>query len=313
VPEYPDVENYASLLRSTVGGHRLLRISIRHPFLLRTVDPDASAFAGAGVTDVCTVAKRIALAFDGDLYAAIHLMIAGRLAWRDEDPVPDGETRKTVSPRASGRGKATLAEFRFDNGVLSLTEAGTTRRASLHLLRGRAALDKLHPGGADPFALTPAAFLEVLHRENRTLKRVLTDQRLLTGIGNAYSDEILHAARMSPFTRSASLDLEDAAALLAACTGTLTEWRNRLRDQWDGAWPKKVTAFRPEMAVHGKFGAPCPRCGTPIQRIRYAENECNYCPTCQTGGVIYKDRALSRLLKDEWPRTVAELEERSRG
>ncbi len=302
MPEYPDIENYADLLRDTVVGQTLHRIVIDHPFLLRTVQPGVDDFRGVKVAGISTLAKRIVIECGAELFAVVHLMIAGRLSWRE------GVTAVEAAPARSRRGKTTLARFAFETGVLELTEAGSKRRASLHLVQGRAALATYHPGGADPFTLDAESFFELTQRANRTLKRFLTDQTVLIGIGNAYSDEILFEAQMSPLARTHSLDRDGARLLLDATTKTLADWRTRLREQWNGEWPRKVTAFLPDMAVHGKFGEPCPRCATPIQRIRYAENECDYCPTCQTEGVVYKDRVLSRLLKDEWPRTVEELE-----
>jgi formamidopyrimidine-DNA glycosylase len=237
-------------------------------------------------------------AFDGEVYAVLHLMVAGRLKWK-----PSG---------AKIPAKIGLAAFTFENGVLLLTEAGTKRRASLSLTRGRDGLSAYDPGGVEPFVCDVEEFHAALTRENHTLKRALTDQHLVSGIGNAYSDEILHAARMSPFTMTRNVDQTTSARLLSVTRAVLSQWRDRLTPKRAGSFPSKVTAFHPEMAVHGKFGDPCPVCGTLVQRIRYADNESNYCPGCQTGGQIYSDRALARLLKDEWPKTVEELTELER-
>ena len=295
MPEYPDIEAYRWSLEHIAVGSTLETASIRHPFLLRTVDPAVSAIEGMRLLSVERVAKQLAFGFEGDIFAVLHLMIAGRLKWSDKN--------------AKIPGKTGLAVFRFGSGSLVLTEAGTKRRAALRLVRGRRGLASLHPGGVDVFAADESEFFAALTRENRTIKRALTDQRLIAGIGNAYSDEILHAARRSPFSMTGTLTPEDSAALLETCRAVLDEWRKRLTPKKPGGFPKKVTAFQPQMAVHGKFGQPCPQCGTAVQRIRYADNESNYCPTCQTGGQIYSDRALARLLKDEWPRTLDQLHE----
>jgi formamidopyrimidine-DNA glycosylase len=283
MPELPDVEVYVEALRERLTGHRLERVSIRGPFLLRTVAPPLDALHGRAVTDVRRAGKRIAIGFDNDLWLAIHLMIAGRLHWQSR--------RQAI---------ATLA---FDNGAVTLTEAGTQHRAQIHVLDARP-----EAAGLEPLDAAPAAFAAVLRSENHTLKRSLTDPRLFSGIGNAYSDEILHRAQLSPVTLSLKLTDEQIARLHAATQEVLTEWVVRLRAEAAGKFPGKVTAFRPEMAVHGKYKEPCPRCGTKVQRIRYAANETNYCPRCQTGGRLLADRALSRLLHEDWPRTLEELE-----
>jgi formamidopyrimidine-DNA glycosylase len=261
---------------------------------LRTVEPPLAAVEGRTVRRLRRVGKRIAIGFDDELWLVIHLMIAGRLHWR--------------KPGAPIAGRNTLAAFDFDDGSLVLTEAGTKHRASLHVVRGDAALDAMDPGGIDVFAVDLADFRRALSTENRTLKRALTDPRFLSGIGNAYSDEILHAAQLSPIALTHRLTDIEWKRLYEATRSTLRDWTERLRVEAGDAFPERVTAFRPDMAVHGKFGQPCPACGSPVQRIRYADNETNYCARCQTGGVILADRSLSRLLKSDWPRTLDELE-----
>ena len=283
MPELPDVVVYVEALAARVVGHRLVCATIRGPFLLRTVTPPLDALVGRTATEVRRAGKRIAIGFEGDLWLAIHLMIAGRLHW-------DGKRQP-------------LAAFEFDNGTLTLTEAGTQHRAQIHVL-DRAP----EASGLEPLDASPAEFAAALRRENHTLKRSLTDPRLFSGIGNAYSDEILHRAQLSPVTLTSRLSDPDASRLREATRTLLSEWTDRLRAEANGKFPEKVTAFREEMAVHGKYGKPCPRCGTKIQRIRYAANETNYCPKCQTGGKLLADRALSRLLREDWPRTLEELE-----
>jgi len=297
MPELPDVTVYVERLAAKTVGQRLERISIRHPFLLRSVTPPISAVEGRTVVGVERLGKRIVLAFEGDLFVVVHLMIAGRLRWL--------ERGKTTAPNA-------LAFFAFATGTLALTEAGKQRRASLHVVQGREALAALDAGGIDVMAATRDAFAARLVAENHTVKRSLTDPRLFSGIGNAYSDEILHAAQLSPLQWTSNLSDDEIARLHAAVTSTLLEWTERLRAEMGTGFPEKVTAFRADMAVHGKFGQPCPRCGSPVQHIVYAANECNYCPTCQTGGRLLADRSLSRLLGDDWPRTLEELEERKK-
>lgn len=295
MPELPDVTVYVERLRAMAAGRRLERIRLGSPFVLRTVEPQPDAFAGRSLQSVERIGKRIVLECDDEHFAVIHLMIAGRLRWR--------------KPGASLAQKSSLAAFDFTEGSLVLTEAGSKRRASLHLVHGTGALEPFDRGGLDVFAASPAAFSDVLRRRNRTLKRALTDPSIVDGVGNAYSDEILHRAKLSPFrlTRDASDD--ELRRLYDTSQDVLREWIDRLRAEVGSRFPDKVTAFRPEMAVHGKFGRACPRCGAPVQRIVYAENEANYCPGCQTGGKVFADRSLSRLLKDDWPRTLEELEE----
>ena len=301
MPELPDVELYLHALRARIVGQRLERIRLATPFLLRTVDPPIAAVAGRTVRDLRRIGKRVVWALDDELFVVIHLMIAGRFRWQ-----PATAAGATI-PRKVG-----LAAFDFSNGTLILTEAGVKRRASLHLVRGEAALDALDPGGIDVLSSTVARFGAALQSENHTLKRALTDPQLFSGIGNAYSDEILHAAELSPTQLTSRLDAAAIARLHAASIDVLTKWRDALIAETGDSFPEKVTAFRPGMAVHGRFGKPCPRCGTPIQRIRYAANEANYCPTCQTGGKLLADRSLSRLLKDDWPKSLEQLEERKR-
>ena len=292
MPELPDVTVYVDRLAAKVVGHKLERLRIGHPFLLRSVTPPVSAIEGRTVTGVERLGKRVVLALDGDLFVVVHLMIAGRLVW--------------LAPGAKTGGRNALAWFEFDVGTLALTEAGKQRRASLHLVEGRAALRALDAGGIDVMTASLADFAARLTAENHTVKRSLTDPRLFSGIGNAYSDEILHRARMSPLALTQSLDAAKIERLLAAIRATLAQWTTRLA-QVAGDWPAKVTAFHPAMAVHGKFGQPCPECGAPVQRIVRADNETNYCARCQTGGKVLADRGLSRLLKDSWPKHIDEL------
>jgi formamidopyrimidine-DNA glycosylase len=291
MPELPDVSVYLERLTAKVVGHRLERVRIGHPFLLRSVTPPIGAVEGHLVVGVERLGKRIVLAFEGELYVVVHLMIAGRLRW-----LAPG---KKTAPNA-------LAFFEFDVGTLVLTEAGKQRRASLHVVAGRAALAALDAGGIDVMAATREAFAARLVAENHTVKRALTDPRLFSGIGNAYSDEILHRARLSPLALTRSLDAATIDRLLDATRATLAEWTARLSRE-AGDWPAKVTAFHPAMAVHGRFGLPCPDCGAPVQRIVHAANETNYCARCQTGGKVLADRALSRLLKSSWPKHIDEL------
>ena len=296
MPELPDVTVYLEALRARVVGQRLVRLRLGSPFLLRTVDPPASELEGRVVSGVRRVGKRVVLELEEERFLSLHLMIAGRLHWQ--------------KPGAKLPGRRGLLALDFEPGTLVLTEAGTQRRAALHLLRGEDALAALDRGGVEPLECDLAAFRAALSREEHTLKRALCDPRLVSGIGNAYSDEILHRARLSPFLRTSSLDDAAWAKLLDATRGVLTEWTERLREQAAGAFPEGVTAFRPGMAVHGRFRQPCPDCGAPVQRIVYASRETNYCAECQTGGRLLADRALSRLLKEDWPRTVEELDER---
>jgi formamidopyrimidine-DNA glycosylase len=294
LPELPDVVVYLEALTRHIVGRRLERITLHSPFVLRTVDPPIDTIHGRIVRGVRRIGKRIVLEFDEDLYLVIHLMIAGRLRWREPG-------------KKSGMGpKLMLASFLFEHGTLFFTEASSKKRASLQLVRGAAALHALDPGGVEPLEATREQFHEALTRESHTLKRTLTDPHLFSGIGNAYSDEILHAARLSPLKLSRSLTDEEFTRLYDATHATLTRWTDRLRTQTGDGFPEKVTAFHDEMAVHGRFKLPCPVCGKPVQRIVYASNECNYCAKCQTDGRLLADRSLSRLLKDDWPRQLEE-------
>jgi formamidopyrimidine-DNA glycosylase len=287
---------------------------IRHPFLLRTVSPPIVECEERIVKALHRVGKQIVVELDGNLFVAIHLMIAGRLAWLPRErgglTAPGGAVGRAggAGPSGGRGGKGLLGEIEFSTGTLRITEAGTQRRAALRILAGTDALSTLDRGGRDLLVSTTEELAQVLRRESHTLKRALTDPRLISGVGNAYSDEILHAARLSPFVRTATLSDGQIVALHEAARTVLAAWTDRLRTERAGGFPRKVTAFHPAMAVHGKYGEPCPDCGTPIQRIRYAENESNYCPRCQTDGKVYADRALSRLLKGDWPRSVEELE-----
>jgi formamidopyrimidine-DNA glycosylase len=295
VPELPDIALYLHALAPRIVGRRLDRVQVTSPFLVRSVDPPLSAIAGTVVASVERLGKRVVLALDGDFFLVLHLMIGGRLHWRPPGPLP--------------RTRATLAGFVFEQGVLTLTEAGSKRRASLAVVRGRPALADLDPGGIDVLASPLDAFAATLTRENHTLKRALTDPRLFDGIGNAYSDEILHAARLSPLLLTSRLTSDEVRRLHEAARSTLTAWIERLRAETGDRFPEKVTAFREGMAVHGRYGEPCPRCGSPVQRISYADRECNYCAECQLGGRLLADRGLSRLLRDDWPKTLEDLEE----
>ena len=293
MPELPDITLYIEALERRVVGRRLDAVRVRSPFLVRTYDPPLSSLEEKVVRRMRRLGKRIVFGFDDELWLILHLMIAGRLHWKDRG--------------AKFPGKGGLAAFDFENGTLLLTEAGSKHRASLHLVRGEENLRAHAPGGLDVFAATVGEFAAALRRESHTVKRSLTDPRLFDGIGNAYSDEILHRAKLSPFALSQKLSDEEIARLFAATREVLREWIERFREQTGDRFPEKVTAFRPEMAVHGKFGKPCPVCGAPVQRIRYADNETNYCPRCQTDGRILADRSLSRLLKDDWPGHLDEL------
>ena len=293
MPELPDITVYVEALERRIVGQVLRDVRLQTPFLLRTVDPPLGAISGKRLLAVRRIGKRIVFSFDEDLYVAIHLMIAGRLHWKPT-------TAKT-------RGRADLAAFDFDTGTLVLTEAGTTRRASLHIVRGADGLAPLARGGLEVQEASADEFAARLRSENHTLKRALTDPRLFSGIGNAYSDEILFRARLSPVKVTSRLSDEEVVRLYAAVRDVLVEWTTRLRAETAGEFPEKVTAFRPEMAVHGKYGQPCTVCGTPVQRIRYANNETNYCARCQTGGKLLADRALSRLLKGDWPKSIDEM------
>ena len=298
MPELPDVTVYLEALERRIMGARLERVRLLTPFVLRSVDPPLSAATGKAVVGFRRLGKRIVIALEDDLFLVIHLMIAGRLHWKPAGARPPG--------------KIGLAAFDFSTGTLILTEAGTKRRASLEVVRGEVALREHDPGGIDVFSASLHAFGEALGAENHTLKRVLTDPRVFSGIGNAYSDEILHRARISPVKLSQSLDDEEIRRVWEATRTVLAEWIERLRRDAGEAFPEGVTAFRPEMAVHGRYGKPCPECGAPVQRIVYADNETNYCARCQTGGRLLADRSLSRLLHRDWPKTVDEWEARRR-
>ena len=293
MPELPDVAVYVEHLAARIVDQRLEHIRLLNPFLLRTVEPPIAAVEGLRVIGVRRLGKRIVAAFERDLFLVLHLMIAGRLRWLEPGDKPPG--------------RITLALLEFGTGTLAFTEAGTKRRASLHVVRGERALAAFDKGGLEPLDADLKAFRERLQRENHTLKRALTDPLLFSGIGNAYSDEILHRARLSPIALTQKLAPAEIERLYLATRSVLTEWTDRLRADTGAEFPRKVTAFRPEMAVHGKFGQPCPVCGTPVQRIVYAENETNYCARCQTGGKVLADRAMSRLLKSSWPRSIDEL------
>jgi formamidopyrimidine-DNA glycosylase len=295
MPELPDVIAYLDALERFVVGHHLERVTLRSPFVLRSVDPPIDSVNGQIVRGVRRVGKRLVLVFDSDLFLVIHLMIAGRLRWRAPGQKPG------LGP------KLILAAFEFAHGTLFFTEASSKKRASIQLVRGEAALAALDPGGLEPLDTTLDRFREALTRESHTLKRSLTDPHLFSGIGNAYSDEILHAARLSPLKLTRSLKDDEIERLYGAIRATLRLWIDRLREESKERFPEKVTAFRDEMAVHGRFKQPCPVCGSPVQRIAYADNECNYCARCQTGGRLLADRSLSRLLKGDWPRSIDEL------
>src|SRR5438067_5506120 len=298
MPELPDVTVYIEALQQRLIGQSLTKIRFGSPFVLRTVDPSPSEVAGHDVVDIRRLGKRIVIELDSGLYIVIHLMIAGRFKW--------------LAPNAKMPGKIGLAAFDFSGGTLLLTEAGSKRRAAIHLVRGAAGLKEHDPGGLEPLELTLDEFRDALTHERHTLKRSLTDPHLFSGIGNAYSDEILHRARLSPVQMSTNLAADEIARLYDATRATLIDWTDRLRRDAGEGFPEKVTAFREGMAVHGRYNQPCPACGGAVQRIVYAENETNYCPRCQTGGKLLADRSLSRLLKDDWPRSLEELEERRR-
>lgn len=294
MPELPDIAAYIRALEPRIVGQPLRRVRLPSAFLLRTAQPPVANVEGCLVRELRRIGKRIAIGVENDLWLVLHLMIAGRLHWRP--------------PEAKLAGRNNLAAFDFPDGSLVLTEAGTRRRASLHILRGEEGLRSVDPGGIDIFTSDLNLFRATLTLENRTLKRALTDPRLVSGIGNTYSDEILHAAQLSPVTLTHKLEPHEWERLFAATCHTLQFWVDRLRAEAEAAFPEKVTAFRRGMAVHGRYGEPCPRCGEKIQRIRYADNETNYCARCQTGGKVLADRSLSRLLRSDWPRTLEELE-----
>jgi formamidopyrimidine-DNA glycosylase len=294
VPELPDIMLYLSQLAPRILHQPLIRLTIRSPFVLRSVDPPPSALEGRRVIGLTRMGKRIVFSLEGDLFVVIHLMIAGRFRW--------------YPPGKKAGGKLVLAVFEFPDGLLFLTEAGTKRRASIHLVAGKDVLQQFERGGLEVLEADLASFSERLTSENHTLKRSLTDPRLFSGIGNAYSDEILHRARLSPLAHTSRLTEDEIAMLYQATRATLQDWIDRLSRETGAAFPEKVTAFREGMAVHGRFGKACPDCGSPVQRIRYADNETNYCARCQTGGRLLADRALSRLLKQDWPRSIDEVE-----
>ena len=298
MPELPDILLYLHALRSRIVSHVVQRVRLASPFLLRSIDPPLGAIEGRTIVDLHRLGKRIVLEADGDLFLVFHLMIAGRFRW------------KTAGAKIPG--KVGLLALDVDSGTLLLTEAGSKRQASLYVVRGRDALAQHEPGGVQVLDITLPEFAEALQSENHTLKRALTDPYVFSGIGNAYSDEILHAARLSPFKQTQSLGDAEVRQLFEATQTTLKAWIDRLQQQAGEEFPEKVTAFHPEMAVHGKYGQACPDCGAPVQRIVYASNEANYCATCQTGGRLLADRSLSRLLRDDWPKTVEELERKKR-
>jgi formamidopyrimidine-DNA glycosylase len=293
MPELPDVTVYVELIAAKTVGRTIDRVRVASPFVVRSVDPPVSTAEGKTVRDVRRIGKRIAIGLDDDIWVVIHLMIAGRFRW--------------LSPGAKIPGRLGLAAFDFENGTLLMTEAGTQRRASITLVRGEEALDAIDRGGVEPLEIDEATFADQLKKENHTLKRSFTDPTLFSGIGNAYSDEIFHRARISPIKLTSRLTDEEISRLYSATRDVLVEWTNRLRSEAGGEFPKKVTAFHDEMAVHGRYGKPCPVCGSPVQRIRYASNETNYCARCQTEGRLLADRALSRLLKQDWPKSIDEL------
>ena len=294
MPELPDIVVYIEALERRIAGSTLRQIHLSSPFLVRTVDPPISSLNGRQVLEIRRLGKRIVFVFEDELYLVLHLMIAGRLQWTDL------ESRRI--------GKNTLAVFEFNSGTLILTETGSKKRASIHVVRGTPAMNLMDKGELEVLDATEREFSKTIRSENHTLKRSLTDPRLFSGIGNAYSDEILHRARLSPLKRTSALSDVEIQSLFRAAREVLSEWVARLRAQSNDGFPSHVTAFRPEMAVHGRYGKPCPDCSAPVQRIVYAENECNYCASCQTGGRLLADRAMSRLLKDDWPRSLEDLE-----
>jgi len=298
MPELPDILLYLHALRPRIVGQRITGVRLVSPFLLRSIDPPLQSIAGHLVTDLHRIGKRVVIEMEGELFLVIHLMIAGRFRWKPAGaPVP---------------GKIGLMAIDFEHATLVMTEAGTKRQASLYVVQGRDALERHDPGGIDVMQIELATFAEALHRENHTLKRTLTDPHVFSGIGNAYSDEILHAAKLSPFKQTSGLSDEEISRLFDATRSVLAAWIDRLQSEAGDEFPEKVTAFREGMAVHGRYGKPCPVCGSPVQRIAYASNEANYCVTCQTGGRLLADRSLSRLLREDWPRTLEELERRRR-
>ena len=298
MPELPDILLYLHALRPRIVGQRITGVRLVSPFLLRSIDPPLASIEGRRVTELHRIGKRVVIEMEGELFLVFHLMIAGRFRWKPAGaPVP---------------GKIGLLAIDFENATLVMTEAGTKRQASLYVVQGREALARHDPGGIDVMNIDLPTFVEALHRENHTLKRTLTDPHVFSGIGNAYSDEILHAAKLSPFKQTSGLTDEEASRLFDATRSVLSAWIDRLQDETGDDFPEKVTAFREGMAVHGRYGKPCPVCGSAVQRIAYASNEANYCVTCQTGGRLLADRSLSRLLREDWPRTLEELERRRR-
>ena len=298
MPELPDIELYLSALRPRVIGRAIEQVRVASPFFVRTYDPPLSAIAGHEIVSLSRLGKRLVFALDADVFVVVHLMIAGRLRWRD---------RGAAIPAKLG-----LAAFDFADATLLFTEAGSRKQASLHVVRGRQAVEAMNPGGVEMDALSATAFAVAMRAGNHTLKRMLTDPHVFSGIGNAYSDEILHAARLSPVKLTRALSDDEMTRLYESTRTVLREWTKRLQEETGEAFPEKVTAFRPGMAVHGRYGKPCPRCGAPVQRIVYARNEANYCAPCQTDGRLLADRALSRLLREDWPRTLDEAERRRR-
>jgi formamidopyrimidine-DNA glycosylase len=310
MPELPDITVYVEALRERIAGHKLDQALIRSPFLLRSTRPPVEAVHGRVVREVRRLGKRIAIGFEGDLWMVLHLMIAGRLHWRPLIAKTGAKTGPKTGAKTGA--KNLLAIFQFEGGAVVFTEAGSQHRASLHMAAGEDGLSTLHAGGLEVLEADLEAFERVLTSANHTLKRALTDPHLFSGIGNSYSDEILHRARLSPVAMSVKLSHGEIGRLYGATREVLEEWVQRLRLEAGGKFPEKVTAFREGMAVHGRYGQPCPRCGSKIQRIRYASNETNYCAACQTGGKLLADRALSRLLHEDWPRTLEELEDLKR-
>ena len=303
MPELPDIVVYIEALEQRILHHTLERVRLSGPYLLRTVTPPIQELEGKRVRGLRRIGKRIAMGFDQDYWLVLHLMIAGRLHWRDRGPATPGRSAKKLSARSRE-----MAAFEFDSGCLTLSEAGSRKRASIHVVAGAGKLAGFDPGGLEVLEARFEEFAARLTSENHTLKRALTDPHLMSGIGNAYSDEILHAAQLSPAALTSRLSAEEIARLYEATRTTLQDWTVRLREETGGGFPEKVTAFRPAMAVHGRHGQTCPRCGAQVQRIRYADNKTNYCARCQTGGKLLADRSLSRLLKQDWPRTLDELE-----
>ena len=298
MPELPDILLYLHALRPRIVGQRITGVRLVSPFLLRSIDPPLASIENRRVTDLHRIGKRVVIEMEGELFLVFHLMIAGRFRWKPaRAPVP---------------GKIGLLAIDFENATLLMTEAGTKRQASLYVVQGRDALARHDPGGIDVMKIDLVTFVEALQRENHTLKRTLTDPHVFSGIGNAYSDEILHAAKLSPFKQTSGLTHEEASRLFDATRSVLSAWIDRLQNEAGNEFPEKVTAFREGMAVHGRYGKPCPVCGSAVQRIAYASNEANYCVTCQTGGRLLADRSLSRLLREDWPRTLEELERRRR-